>query len=59
MGRESKKKYQMLLVFFLRESGDDGESRVPLLAPAKIKNLQEIGDFSDISGPPDKNRTCV
>ncbi len=29
------------------------------VAPVKNKNLQEIGDFSDISGPPDKNRTCV
>ena len=36
----------MLLVFLLRESGDDGESRVPLPAPIKNENPQEVlGDF--------------
>ncbi len=38
MGRESKEKYQLLLVFFQREPGDGGESRVPLLAPFEKNN---------------------
>jgi len=45
MGRESKRKYQLLLVFFLREPARGGERGVPLLAPENPKNSHENGGF--------------
>jgi hypothetical protein len=41
---ESKGKYQLLLVFSLREPGDGGESWVPLLAPKNLKNSPILKD---------------